>query len=115
MKSTQQMVITVGDLKDAGIGVPLLVGGAALSERFARTRIAPAYGAAVCYSKDAMTGLRLLNQLMDPATREATLDAHRWQEAEASALPPLAPAVPLSERRSSTVRTGIPIPPAPTA
>jgi 5-methyltetrahydrofolate--homocysteine methyltransferase len=113
VKSTQQMVITVGDLKDAGIGVPLLVGGAALSERFARTRIAPAYGAAVCYSKDAMTGLRLLNQLMDPATREATLDAHRWQEAEASALPPLAPAVPLSERRSSKVRTGIPIPPAP--
>ena len=113
VKSTQQMVITAGDLKDAGIGVPLLVGGAALSERFARTRIAPAYGAAVCYCKDAMTGLRLLNQLMDPATREAALDAHRWREAEASGPPPVAPAVPLSERRSSKVRTGIPIPLAP--
>ena len=38
------MVITAGDLKDAGIAVPLLVGGAALSEKFTRTRIAPAYG-----------------------------------------------------------------------
>jgi len=24
----------------------------------------------VCYAKDAMTGLRLMNELMDPATRE---------------------------------------------
>ena len=34
VKSTQQMVITASDLKDAGIDVPLLVGGAALSEKF---------------------------------------------------------------------------------
>ena len=41
VKSTQQMVITASDLKDAGIDVPLLVGGAALSEKFTRTQIAP--------------------------------------------------------------------------
>jgi 5-methyltetrahydrofolate--homocysteine methyltransferase len=51
--------------------VPLLVGGAALSERFTVNKIAPAYGEAVCYAKDAMTGLRLMNQLMDPAERDA--------------------------------------------
>jgi 5-methyltetrahydrofolate--homocysteine methyltransferase len=33
-------------LKTAGITVPLLVGGAALSEKFTRTKIAPAYGEA---------------------------------------------------------------------
>ena len=44
VKSAQQMVITARDFKDAGIDVPLLVGGAALSERFTRTTIAPAYG-----------------------------------------------------------------------
>jgi 5-methyltetrahydrofolate--homocysteine methyltransferase len=43
VKSAQQMVITAGDLKQAGITVPLLVGGAALSDKFTRTRIAPAY------------------------------------------------------------------------
>ena len=82
------MVVTAGDLKDAGIGVPLLVGGAALSEQFTRARRSPRPTAtAVCYAKDAMTGLSLLNQLMDPATREATLAAHRYAEAEAPAPP----------------------------
>ena len=44
VKSAQQMVITASDLEDAGIDVPLLVGGAALSEKFTRSKIAPAYG-----------------------------------------------------------------------
>src|SRR5437763_5936307 len=70
VKSTQQMVVTATDLKMAGIVVPLLVGGAALSEKFARNKIAPAYGEAVCYAKDAMTGLSLMNRLMDPAERD---------------------------------------------
>jgi 5-methyltetrahydrofolate--homocysteine methyltransferase len=76
VKSAQQMVTTASDLKDAGIAVPLLVGGAALSARFTQTKIAPSYGKAVCYAKDAMTGLRLMNELMDPATREKVLDEH---------------------------------------
>src|SRR5271163_1971151 len=59
VKSAQQMVITANDLKDAGIEIPLLVGGAALSAKFTQTKIAPSYGKAVCYAKDAMTGLRL--------------------------------------------------------
>jgi 5-methyltetrahydrofolate--homocysteine methyltransferase len=47
VKSTQQMVITATDLKAAGIVAPILVGGAALSEKFTRNKIAPAYGEAV--------------------------------------------------------------------
>ncbi len=76
VKSAQQMVITASDLREAGIEIPLLVGGAALSARFTQTKIAPSYGKAVCYAKDAMTGLRLMNQLMDPATREQVLQEH---------------------------------------
>ena len=76
VKSAQQMVITANDLKDAGIGVPLLVGGAALSAKFTQQKIAPSYGGTVCYAKDAMTGLRLMNELMDPATRERVLSEH---------------------------------------
>src|SRR5215467_3473257 len=76
VKSAQQMVTTASDLKDAGIEIPLLVGGAALSAKFTQTKIAPSYGQAVCYAKDAMTGLRLMNQLMDPATRETVLREH---------------------------------------
>jgi len=76
VKSAQQMVTTASDLKDAGIAIPLLVGGAALSAKFTQTKIAPSYGKAVCYAKDAMTGLRLMNELMDPATREKILHEH---------------------------------------
>src|SRR5450755_3171934 len=88
VKSAQQMVITANDLKEAGIQVPLLVGGAALSETFTNTRIGPAYGeAAVCYAKDAMTGLRIMNQLMDPAERERFLDTYLKKPAIPIAVP----------------------------
>src|SRR5262249_32481854 len=70
------MVVTASDLKDAGIEIPLLVGGAALSGKFTQQKIAPSYGNAVCYAKDAMTGLRLMNELMDPATRETVVREH---------------------------------------
>jgi len=114
VKSTQQMVVTAGDLKAAGVSVPLLVGGAALSEKFTRTRIAPAYSEAVCYAKDAMTGLSLMNRLMDPAERESVLASHRAAEGPAAAPQPAAEAAgPVTTRRSSKVRTDLPIPPAP--
>src|SRR6266446_2931548 len=77
VKSAQQMVITAGDLKNAGITVPLLVGGAALSDKFTRTRIAPSYSCLVCYAKDAMTGLSIMNRLMDPAERDKVMTEHK--------------------------------------
>ena len=113
VKSTQQMVITATDLKAAGILAPMLVGGAALSERFTRTRIAPAYGEAVCYAKDAMTGLSLMNRLMDPAERDAVLAAHTFTEAPAIVEAPAEPLGPVTTRRSRKVRTDLPVPPAP--
>jgi 5-methyltetrahydrofolate--homocysteine methyltransferase len=113
VKSTQQMVITASDLKASGIRVPLLVGGAALSDRFTRTKIGPAYGEAVCYAKDAMTGLSLMNRLMDPAERSATLANHTFTEAVAVAEPEPVAVGPVSAKRSGKVRTGIPIPAAP--
>ena len=83
VKSAQQMVVTAGDFREAGVRVPLLVGGAALSDRFTRTRIAPSYnGEVVCYAGDAMTGLELMNRLMDPRKRVSVIKQH--QPAEAS-------------------------------
>src|SRR5579872_5149668 len=63
VKSAQQMVITATDLREAGVRVPLLVGGAALSEKFTITRIGPAYSSPTFYAKDAMTGLSIMNEL----------------------------------------------------
>ncbi len=86
VKSALQMVTTAADLKEAGIKVPLMVGGAALSRNFADSRIAPAYGAPVLYAKDAMAGLELANHLFEPAERAALLEelARRQQAAVAS-------------------------------
>jgi len=104
--------VTAADLRAAGIDVPLLVGGAALSERFTRTRIAPGYDGAVCYAKDAMTGLRLMNHLMNPAERAAVIEDNRAGVAAVNTAPAPA-AAPVGTARSSKVRTDIPLPAAP--
>jgi 5-methyltetrahydrofolate--homocysteine methyltransferase len=66
VKSAQQMVTTVEDLSRAGISVPILVGGAALSRNFTEKKILPNYSGPVFYASDAMNGLDLANQIMDP-------------------------------------------------
>jgi len=113
VKSAHQMVITGGDLKDHGVTVPLLVGGAALSEKFTKTKIAPNYASPTFYAKDAMTGLRLLNEIMDPATREAVLSSHIFGEVESAPAPSPESQAPYQEFRSPKVRIDIPIPAAP--
>src|SRR5579885_424517 len=120
VKSAQQMVITAGDLREAGVRVPLLVGGAALSDKFTRRKIAPSYGEAVLYAKDAMTGLNLMNRLMDPREREAVLRAHKsaeeaavGQEAPAAAIGDGQGVPRIPQTRSRKIRVDIPIPPAP--
>lgn len=113
VKSAQQMVTTAGDLKDAGINVPLLVGGAALSEKFTKTKIAPSYSAPTFYAKDAMTGLRLMNEIMDPEVREQVLSRHVFRDAPAETAAREQAAIPSGEVRSPKVHTDIAIPPAP--
>ncbi len=113
VKSTQQMVATASDLRAAGIRVPLLVGGAALSEKFTRAKIASAYGQAACYAKDAMSGLKLMNQIMDPSAREALLENWSSHEAPAEASTADAPLSSTVTSRSSQVRSHLSIPSAP--
>jgi 5-methyltetrahydrofolate--homocysteine methyltransferase len=111
VKSAQQMVTTASDLREAGITVPLLVGGAALSDKFTRTKIAPQYRTAVCYAKDAMTGLRLMNELSDPTSREATIERHT--HVGTAVIDEEAPKVlaPVGDERSTRVRGDLPIQP----
>ncbi len=80
VKSAQMMIATADDLKAAGVDLPILVGGAALSEKFAAVKIAPAYGGDVFYAKDAMSGLELANRLIE--RRSALVEEnHKRQEA----------------------------------
>jgi 5-methyltetrahydrofolate--homocysteine methyltransferase len=111
VKSAQQMVITASDLKDAGISIPLLVGGAALSGKFTQTKIAPSYGNAVCYAKDAMTGLRLMNELKDPATRDTVLREHAVSDNGVSVTTTVTVKELPAVSRSPKVRADLPIQP----
>ncbi|MBI3027402.1 methionine synthase [Candidatus Woesearchaeota archaeon] len=64
VKSALMMVDTVEDFMSAGLKVPILAGGAALSEKFTATKIAASYGGIVAYSKDAMSGLAIVNRII---------------------------------------------------
>ena len=82
VKSAQMMVETAQDFRQAGVSCPILVGGAALSNRFTRLRIAPEYDGLVAYASDAMSGLALANTVQDDDERQklaAALDAETDQ------------------------------------
>lgn len=57
VRSCEQMTITARELAAVGIKAPLLVGGAALTEKFTANNIVPVYAGPVFYAKDAMEGL----------------------------------------------------------
>ena len=65
VKSAHQMIATAEALSHAGIRVPLLVGGAALTRQFTAARIAAAYAGPVHYASDAMAGLTIINDIAD--------------------------------------------------
>ena len=109
------MVTTAQDLTAAGVSPPMLVGGAALSQKFTDHRIAPAYGGLVAYAEDAMRGLALADRILsgEAARAELAAEAERRRSALASAARPeqetplAAPAVRSPEvaaRRSAPLR-----------
>ena len=83
VKSAQQMVVTAKDLSKAGVSVPMLVGGAALSRNFVNKQIAPAYAGTVAYANDAMNGLELARQIVDPERFQAMQTALREERERA--------------------------------
>ncbi len=109
VKSAQQMITTAEDLSQAGINVPMLVGGAALSRNFTEKRILPAYTGEVLYASDAMNGLDLANQVMDPqkfAKVRSDNQEKRTKAKEAAAATSDKPTVKveISTKRSDAIR-----------
>ena len=88
VKSAQQMVTTAQDLTSAGVSPPMLVGGAALSQKFTDHRIAPAYGGLVAYAEDAMRGLALADRILsgDAARAELLAEADRRRASVATSV-----------------------------
>jgi 5-methyltetrahydrofolate--homocysteine methyltransferase len=114
VKSAQMMVATAQDLKTAGIDCPILVGGAALSNRFTRMKIAPEYQGLVAYANDAMNGLDLANQIMDFERRESLTHVLAEQSKKMlEAAPKVVDAPADAAPRTSSVRRDVEIPQPP--
>ncbi|WP_224372810.1 methionine synthase [Hyalangium versicolor] len=116
VKSAHQMVATAEDLKRAGVDLPILVGGAALSRNFVDRQIAPAYQGTVAYAQDAMTGLELAKQIVNPSSHEKLkeeLAARRLKLAQEVKERPKAAAPVANSKRSKEVSILEKVPPAP--
>lgn len=117
VKSAQQMVLTAQDFKSAGIDLPVMVGGAALTRRFTDTKIAPEYDGPVIYAKDAMQGLDLANRLQGSEKDALLLELDQQLEKRAAndaikatkAADKESAAVAVAIRPVKTVRSDAPI------
>jgi len=69
--SLDEMVHTADAMKQAGLDIPLLLGGATTSKLHTALKIAPAYGGPVVWVKDASQMVIVAAKLMNPATRDA--------------------------------------------
>ena len=94
----------------------MLVGGAALSRNFVDRYIAPAYAGTVAYAQDAMSGLELAKQIVDPAGLDQLKErAARCGARSSLPRPPTAPRRRRAPRRARAhevrVLDSVPAPP----
>ena len=114
VKSAQQMAATAEDLAVAGIRVPLLVGGAALSRNFTVNRIKPAYGGGlVLYARDAMEGLSLLQRVMKEGGRPALEELSARTDQKPAPVEEIRPKSEAPATRSPEVRVDVVAPEPP--
>jgi 5-methyltetrahydrofolate--homocysteine methyltransferase len=78
VSTSKQMPLVVNELDRRGLKFPVLIGGAAINERFGRrilkTENGSLYEPGVFYCKDAFEGLSTMDALSDPQTRSAALE-----------------------------------------
>jgi 5-methyltetrahydrofolate--homocysteine methyltransferase len=75
VSTSKQMPLCVQELDRRGLGLPVLIGGAAINRRFGRRALFVdgdrAYAPGVFYCKDAFEGLETMDRLRDDGQREA--------------------------------------------
>jgi len=83
VKSAIVMKESLPQYREAGLAIPILLGGAALTEKFVATECVPGYGGPVVYCADAFAGLSALREL-----EAGTLRSTTWSPpAERAAVP----------------------------
>ncbi len=86
VSTSKQMPICVGELHRAGLGFPVLIGGAAINRNFGRRAALVDgevyYEPGVYYCKDAFEGLDTVNAITDPAQATALAERNRREAFE---------------------------------
>ena len=68
--SLEEMINVVRQLKAAGVGVPVMIGGATTSALYTAAKIAPVYDGPVVWVKDASQNSLVAQRLTNPATSD---------------------------------------------
>lgn len=75
VKSAIVMKESMRQYREAGLGIPILLGGAALTRKFVAGECGPDYDAPVVYCPDAFAGLQAVRDLEAGTLKGTTLDA----------------------------------------
>ena len=80
--SLAEMTETVRQLSEAGISVPVMIGGATTSALHTALKIAPVYGGPVLWIKDASQNCPRLAPFLNPQTADEAMHALRLEQEE---------------------------------
>jgi len=70
VKSTAVMKDNLEEMNRRGVKTPVILGGAALTQRFVEEDLRDIYEGYVFYGKDAFSGLRIMDELTNPAVEK---------------------------------------------
>ncbi|MBD3426494.1 MAG: methionine synthase [Candidatus Omnitrophica bacterium] len=116
VSTARHMKTCVQAMYDAGLEYPVLIGGAPTNDRFAREisllRDKSVYKGGVFYSRDAFTGLKIMQALMDPAKKKEAMNEYLCEEArEGKARRRVAPKRRESPTKKESAAGKVPMPP----
>lgn len=72
--SLTEMVNVAQAMNDAGLNIPIMIGGATTSQLHTALKIAPVYGGPVIWQKDASRNAIVAAKLLNPKTHQAFVD-----------------------------------------
>ena len=102
--SLAEMTETVRQLSEAGISVPVMIGGATTSALHTALKIAPVYGGPVLWIKDASQNCPACSRFLNPQTADEAMHVLRLEQEELRRSFEPAPLASLEEARERKPR-----------
>ncbi len=78
--SLEEMCTVAKAMQEAGLRIPIMIGGATTSPIHTAVKIAPCYDGPVFHVRDAAMNPGLAMKLLDPSQREAVIEANRQEQ-----------------------------------